>query len=114
MTDKEKLELLKKVLAAAVKTEDDLVDLYDKDGKTLLARERFYRGGGIKYALDLVQDDRYLTAQADILEVQPARKPAPRRDIDGETAQILEIERELRKPRVYHPRIEAMRQKGIG
>lgn len=100
---------LQAVLEAALAVEDGLVEIYEAQGKTILAREHFYWAGGIMYAIQLMVDPTYLRKQAEILDAEPAPK-----DIDAETAQILEIERELRKPRVYHPQIEAMRQKGIG
>lgn len=111
------VELLEKVLEAARKAEDEIVDSHMARNQATIAGEHFHRAGGIQYALDLMNDPYYLRKQAEALGVlpKPAAKPKPApRDIDAETAQILEIERELRKPRVYHPNIEAMRQKGIG
>ncbi len=109
----DQIELFKKVLEAAGQAEDDMAEDYEARQKPRIASEHFHRAGGIKYALDLMKDPHYLRAQAEILGVLPDSRPA-KRDIDAETAQILEIERELKRPKVYQPRIEAMRQKGIG
>lgn len=110
------VELLQQVLEAALKVEDEETERLADDGKARMASEHFHRARGIMYAIQLMVDPYYLRKQAEILDVLPA--PAPKakapRDIDAETAQILEIERELRRPKIYQPRIEAMRQKGIG
>lgn len=87
------VEMLQKVLEAAVKVEDGMVESYEASGKSRIASEHFHRSGGIEYALNLMNDPCYLKRQAEILGLLP--RPA-------------------RKAAAYQPLIEARRQNGIG
>lgn len=112
----DQVEMLQKVLEAALAVEDKETERLADAGKDRMAAEHFHRARGIMYAIQLMVDPYYLRKQAEALDVlpKPAPKPAPARDVDAETAQILEIERELRRGPKYRPLIEARRQNGIG
>lgn len=65
----DQIAIFKATLEAALKVEDDLAESYSDKGNVIMAREHFYRAGGILYAIQLMVDPHYLRKQAEILNV---------------------------------------------